>query len=83
MNFFKELHTITAILKFINDANLIFESIQQGQQPDIAPFARDLFEKFIPGELKTPVGTVSEEAFINAIFDIFQLFLKPQKNTAS
>ena len=66
---------VALALKFMKDLFLIFESLKAGQNPNVAPFARDLFV-FIPVTFKAPLGSATEEEFIDAVFQVFKLFTK-------
>jgi hypothetical protein len=54
----------------------IFDSLQDGKEPNVAPFAGRIFDNFVPDKFKAPLGPVSRAEFINAVFDVFKLFLK-------
>lgn len=64
--------------KILQNLSLILDSLDNGtQQPNVAPFARSVF-KLVPPSLKEPTGTVTEAEFIEALYSVFKLFLKPK-----
>ena len=76
---FKNLSLILLALDLFSGLSFIFESIQQGKEPSVGPFAGRIFDKLVPASMKEPRGTVSREEFIGAVFHVFQLFMRSKK----
>lgn len=68
---------VAIAIKLIRVALMLLESIQEGRNPNIAPFAREVFQ-FVPARLKDPIGPATEQEFIDAVFNVFSLFVKPK-----
>lgn len=66
---------VALALKLLQSAMLIIESISRGMNPNVAPFARELF-RHLPESFKHPRGPAKEQEFIDAIYNVFALFLK-------
>jgi hypothetical protein len=66
-------------LRLLKSCFLVVESIRNGFQPNVAPFAREVF-KHLPESFKAPQGPASEQEFMDAVFNVFSLFIKPKRS---
>jgi len=68
---------VALALKLLQTAMMVFESISRGLNPNVAPFAKEIF-KHLPESFKAPKGSATEQEFVDAIFNVFSLFTKPK-----
>lgn len=65
-------------IKLIRTGCLILESIRNGFSPNVAPFARELFQH-LPDKMKAPLGPATEQEFVDAVYNVFSLFTRSRK----
>ena len=69
---------VAIALRLLKSGLLAAESIQKGVQPNVAPFAREVF-RHLPEGFKHPKGPATEQEFVDAVFNVFALFVKSKK----
>lgn len=69
---------LIAIYDILKGLGLAIESIKAGGQPNVAILGRKAFA-MIPARYKAPVGTATEQEFVDFIYNGVALFTKQKK----
>lgn len=70
---------VALAINFLRTAILILDSIQNGNNPNVAPFAKQVFS-YLPSGIKAPVGPATEQEFTDALYNVFALFIKQKQS---
>lgn len=69
---------VALALKLLRAGYKVFDSISNGFNPNVAPFAKEVF-KHLPENFKYPIGPATEQEFVDAVYNVFALFTKSKK----
>lgn len=74
----KNSHKIKLAFDLLDAVLKLADSLDKKANPNTALFARQMF-RLLPANFKHPVGTATEQEFIDAVYNLFALFVPSQK----